>query len=78
MFKLLVIITCIVVLTIHWNDFTEIIDLAKMISKLTETEIEFGDQNHGDSLRRLPDLTLNEKISWKANTSLEQGLNQLL
>ena len=28
MYKLLVIITCIVILTIHWNDFTEIIDLA--------------------------------------------------
>jgi len=31
MYKLLVIITCIVVLTIHWNDFTEIINLAKIL-----------------------------------------------
>ena len=60
------------------NEETKIIDLARMISKLTEAEIEFGEQNHGDSLRRLPDLTLNEKISWKANTTLEQGLSQLL
>jgi hypothetical protein len=31
MFKLLVTITCIVILTIHWNDFTEVINLAKIL-----------------------------------------------
>ena len=31
MYKLLVIITCLVVSTIHWNDFTEVINLAKIL-----------------------------------------------
>jgi len=31
MYKLLVIITCIVVLTIHWTEFSEIVNLAKIL-----------------------------------------------
>ena len=31
MYKLLVIITCIVILTLNWNDFTEVINLAKIL-----------------------------------------------
>jgi len=31
MFKLLVMITCIVILTLNWNDFTEVINLTKIL-----------------------------------------------
>jgi hypothetical protein len=31
MYKLLVIVTCIVILTIHWNDFSEIVSLTKIL-----------------------------------------------
>tara|TARA_B100001758_G_C18244243_1_gene522276 strand:+ start:437 stop:571 length:135 start_codon:yes stop_codon:yes gene_type:complete len=31
MYKLLVIVTCIVILTLNWNDFTEVINLAKIL-----------------------------------------------
>ncbi len=34
--------------------------------------------NHGDSNRRLPDVSGNLAIGWKATTSLESGLNQLI
>ncbi len=32
MYKILVIITCIVVLTIHWNDFTDKVNLTKIFN----------------------------------------------
>tara|TARA_X000001036_G_scaffold223304_1_gene209008 strand:- start:19 stop:162 length:144 start_codon:yes stop_codon:yes gene_type:complete len=32
MYKILVIITCIVILTIHWNDFTDKVNLTKILS----------------------------------------------
>ena len=31
MYKLLVIVTCIVVLTIHWTEFSEIVNLTKIL-----------------------------------------------
>ena len=31
MYKLLVIITCVVILTLHWNEFSEIINLTKIL-----------------------------------------------
>ena len=33
-----------------------------------------GEGYHGDSARRLPDITYNEKIDWQAKVSLQQGL----
>ena len=33
-----------------------------------------GEGYHGDSVRRLPDITNNEKIAWQAKVSLQQGL----
>jgi nucleoside-diphosphate-sugar epimerase len=53
------------------------LELAQIISKLRGVEIIFGESNHGDSRRRLPDLSMNETISWKAATTLQQGLSQL-
>lgn len=32
---------------------------------------------HGDSLRRLPDVTNNQKIDWQAKVSLQQGLEKM-
>ena len=34
--------------------------------------------NHGDSTRRLPDVTGNLAIGWQATTTLETGLSQLI
>ncbi len=53
------------------------IELAKHISGITGAEIIFGEPNHGDSNRRLPDVSMNSLISWKAKTSLQNGLAQL-
>ena len=36
MYKLLVIVTCIVVLTIHWTEFSEIVNLIGYIKYLTK------------------------------------------
>tara|TARA_Y100000766_G_scaffold278361_1_gene285030 strand:+ start:110 stop:433 length:324 start_codon:yes stop_codon:yes gene_type:complete len=57
---------------------TTILDLANIISKLTGSDIQFGEKNYGDSARRLPDLESNKLLEWKAETTLIQGLNQLL
>ena len=54
------------------------LDLAKIISNLRGVEIVHSEPNHGDSKRRLPDVSMNETISWEATTSLQEGLNQLL
>ena len=53
-------------------------NLADLISKKTGSKIEYGDKNHGDSLRRKPDVSMNKAIDWSAKTSIEDGLNQLL
>ena len=57
---------------------TTILELAEMISNATNASIEFGKKNHGDSVRRVPDVSDNHLISWTAKTSLKEGLNQLL
>ena len=54
-----------------------ILELAKLISKITGAKIIHGDSNHGDSQRRVPDIGMNSVISWKAKTSLQDGLSQL-
>ena len=36
-----------------------------------------GQGYHGDSVRRLPDITVNKKIKWEARVSLRQGLEQM-
>ena len=59
------------------NEVT-MLELAETISNLRGIDVEFGESNHGDSKRRLPDVSMNEVIDWKATTSLQQGLNQLL
>lgn len=51
--------------------------LAQIISEIRNVEIVHGKSNHGDSRRRLPDVSMNETISWKASTSLRDGLSQL-
>ncbi|MBT4066525.1 MAG: NAD-dependent epimerase/dehydratase family protein [Euryarchaeota archaeon] len=53
------------------------LELAQRISNLRGVEIVFGEPNLGDSKRRLPDLSMNESISWKATTTLQEGLAQL-
>ena len=53
-------------------------NLAELIAKKTGCKIEYGEKNHGDSLRRKPDVSMNKAIDWSAETSIEDGLNQLL
>jgi len=36
-----------------------------------------GQGYHGDSVRRLPDVTNNKKIMWQAKVSLRQGLERM-
>ena len=51
--------------------------LAELISEITGAEIVYGESNHGDSRRRVPDISMNTEISWEAKTSLQEGLSQL-
>ena len=51
--------------------------LAELISEITGADIVYGDSNHGDSRRRVPDISMNTEISWEAKTSLQEGLTQL-
>jgi nucleoside-diphosphate-sugar epimerase len=51
--------------------------LAQLISEITGAKIVHGNPNHGDSLRRLPDVSMNSAISWEAKTPLQEGLSQL-
>ena len=55
-----------------------ILSLAKKIAKHRGVEIVHIESNHGDSQRRLPDVSMNSVIDWSAETSLEEGLSQLL
>ncbi|NCF96415.1 MAG: NAD-dependent epimerase/dehydratase family protein [Euryarchaeota archaeon] len=59
------------------TDEITMLELANLISKVRGVGIIHGDANHGDSKRRLPDVSMNEKISWKATTNLSDGLAQL-
>ncbi|HIF45855.1 MAG TPA: NAD-dependent epimerase/dehydratase family protein [Candidatus Poseidoniales archaeon] len=56
----------------------KMIDLANLIAKKTDATLKFVESNHGDSNRRLPDLSMNHHLDWAASTKLEDGLNQLL
>lgn len=58
-------------------DEITMLELANHISQLRGVEITHSSPNYGDSKRRLPDISMNEAISWKARTSLSQGLSQL-
>jgi nucleoside-diphosphate-sugar epimerase len=60
------------------NEEISMIDLATIIGELRGVEIVHGESNHGDSKRRLPDISMNDEIDWHAKTSLEDGLAQLL
>ena len=60
------------------NDEISMLDLATKIAKLRGVEIIHGESNHGDSKRRLPDLSMNKEIDWAAKTGLDDGLSQLL
>ena len=51
--------------------------LAELISEITGADIVYGESNHGDSRRRVPDISMNTAISWEAKTSLQEGLSQL-
>ncbi len=53
------------------------LSLASMISEITGAKIVHTKVNHGDSRRRVAELSDNEKIEWKAKTSLAEGLAQL-
>ena len=53
------------------------LNLASMISEITGAKIVHTEANHGDSKRRVADLTGNDEIGWKASTSLAEGLPQL-
>ena len=54
------------------------LDLATKIANLRGVQIVHGESNHGDSKRRLPDLSMNIEIDWAAKTTLDDGLSQLL
>ena len=60
------------------NEEISMLDLATIIAELRGVEIVHGESNHGDSKRRLPDISMNKEIDWHAKTSLEDGLAQLL
>ena len=51
--------------------------LAKLVSGITGAGIIYVRGNHGDSKRRLPDLSANLEIDWSSKTSLIQGLSEL-
>lgn len=52
--------------------------LADIICEKLNTTKKNTASNHGDSNRRLPDVSGNLVIGWQATTSLESGLNQLI
>lgn len=54
------------------------LDLAGKIAKLRGVEITHSESNFGDSIRRLPDVSMNSVLGWVATTSLDEGLSQLL
>jgi len=54
------------------------LDLASRISKLRSVDVVHVGENHGDSKRRIPDLSGNDDLGWSASTSLDEGLSQLL
>ena len=56
------------------DEEVSILSLAERIAALGSAKIVMQGSYHGDSLRRLPDLTGNELISWRAKTSLDEGL----
>ena len=60
------------------TDEISMLDLAKKIAKLRGVQYVFGDSNHGDSNRRIPDVSMNEEIQWEASMMLDDGLSQLL
>ena len=60
------------------NEEISMLDLATKIAKLRGVGITHGDNNHGDSRRRLPDVSMNKEIEWSARTTLDEGLSQLL
>ena len=65
-------------------------EIDKQLAKITENRMlrdnkspEFlaganVDANHEDSKRRVPDVTGNKIIGWRATTSLESGLRKLI
>ena len=57
---------------------TQINSLAELVCKFTGADKKYIDANHGDSKRRLPDVTGNQIIGWRATTSLESGLRNLI
>jgi len=62
------------------DEFT-ILDLARNIIRLTgsESQIEFLEIPADDPRRRQPDISLaEEKLKWKPNTNLEQGLKKTI
>ena len=60
------------------DDEISMLDLATKIANLRGVQIVHGESNHGDSKRRLPDLSMNFEIDWVAKTPLDDGLSQLL
>ena len=52
--------------------------LAEIICEKLNATKKNTASNHGDSNRRLPDVSGNLAIGWQATTSLESGLNQLI
>ena len=60
------------------DDEISMLDLATKIANLRGVQIVHGESNHGDSKRRLPDLSMYLEINWVAKTTLDDGLSQLL
>ena len=69
------------VINIGKSEPISIIDLARLIIKLTKSEskIEFGYREIDDTLWRCPDiLQAKEILNWTPKTSLEEGLRKLI
>ena len=60
------------------TDEISMLELAQKIADLRGVDVVFTEPNHGDSKRRLPDVSMNTEIDWFATTSLDEGLGQLL
>ena len=60
------------------TDEVTMLELAEKIARLRGVDIKHSEPNHGDSRRRLPDVSMNQAIDWVATTSLDEGLSQLL
>ena len=69
------------VLNLGRSEPIKIIDLARLIIKLTDSKskLKYAERDIDDAIWRCPDTSLAEKIlNWKPKVSIEEGLKKLL